>query len=106
MRLTLDTYNMVGVRYRSTRCSIQRVFPLKMTLGVPRFRELMNASKKQKTPSTTLVYATPAEAKAACKTFKKRTLGDLVARHIHAPTKPERMAPLPTKGGRRLRPPH
>ena len=78
-QMTLNTFHSAGISAKN------------VTLGVPRFRELMNASKKQKTPSTTLVYATPAEAKAACKTFKKRTLGDLVARHIHAPTKPERI---------------
>ena len=75
-QMTLDTFHSAGISAKN------------VTLGVPRFKELMNATKKQKTPCTTLVYATPEEAKAAAKKFNKRVLADLVACHKHEATPP------------------
>ena len=64
-----DTFNMVegsGIGLRDTFHSAG-ISAKNVTLGVPRFKELMNASKRQKKPSTTLVYGTPEEARAACR---------------------------------------
>ena len=79
-QLTLNTFHFAGISAKN------------VTLGVPRFRELMGATKKQKTPCVTLTYATPQQAKAAAKTFHKRTLSDFVACHKHEKTRPDDIA--------------
>ena len=86
-----DTYNMVeasGIGLRDTFHSAG-ISAKNVTLGVPRFRELMGVTKKQKTPSVTLTFPSRAEAAAGARRFHKRTLRDLATRQVHAPQDPD-----------------
>ena len=76
-QLTLDTFHAAGISDKN------------VCLGVPRFRELIGATKKQKTPCTTLTFDTPEMAAFYAKKFHRRTLSDLIAEHKHEPTKPD-----------------
>lgn len=66
-QMTLNTFHLAGVSERN------------VTLGIPRLRELLDASKRIKTPMMTIFYHEPLTKAARDKPGYTKLLGELIS---------------------------